>query len=839
MGSMKTYRHLVESLPSDTVVFAFGRFNPPTVGHQLLVNMVKRVAKSHKADHAIYVSRSEDKKKNPLNLQEKLKYLHLMFPNTTFVGASNDVRTFIEAAKHLNKTYKRLIMIAGSDRVPAYVDTLNKYNGKEYDFQSISVISAGERDPDADDASGMSASKMRSLAAKNQYNNTVEAGKVIPGFKSGLPSSLRDVDGRQLMQDVRRGMGLSPVKEQLWLGPNALREQYIKGEIFNVSDLVECNGVTFEIIERGTNYLRVVDNQGDVHRKWLHECHPTTTVNEDVSPGYPSEEISFKGYTTQNFHHAPEAAQAFHDTINRYGQTDPMTVLVALKATDQYLKINDIHLEDQQPPTPEEVQQWKAAHDKARESLTRIQEFLHHFQYWHDHEHELQDTLVKYNLETAGAEMADSYTPQGEQLQELSKTTLKSYLTATNKSMSSRKKDSRGRTQMQRIPVRQKGHTRAVDRLLGQQRTPQGFKSYTAEELTDQTIKSSDKIKVARVIADMLGVEQAEKMSPEAAINAGLQKIKNKKMTPELTSILKKMISLAKELHINVNMALLPKSISEDYHNMSQYSGIKKLVNPVNDEEEEDEEGEIDDQADDMQSVDHTRIGHALHPDKKDDQKAVRYMKIKYHTEQVSRDEDEEEQSDKKSDEIPTSDYKISKTGRKYPAHRVVVEEADDVEYDESDLDDIVKSVNHEDDILDVYDDNEFTIVDLDTNKIAEQVEPQPLVEVLSRIERMRAHIRFMRSASKRARRLQIALHRHSDSKTINKRARRLAVLKIKQRFAKKPVDQLTVAEKERIERVIESNPSMVNRLALKLVPKIRAIEQQRLTHPAVTKPAG
>ena len=259
---MKTYRSLMESLPAKTVVFAFGRFNPPTTGHQLLVQFVKKLARQSRANHVIYASRSQDAKKNPLSVDRKIHYLNLMFPNTNFVGASDQVRTVIEAAKEINKKYKNLIMVAGSDRVPEYEKLLNKYNGTEFHFDSVKVVSAGERDPDSDDVSGISASKMRALAAKGDFAQ----------FKRGVPSTMREIDARRLMNDVREGMGLDAIKEQIKLPFDALREKYFSGEIYQVGQLVESiNGESFEIIKRGTNYLLVKGQDGKVQSKWLHE----------------------------------------------------------------------------------------------------------------------------------------------------------------------------------------------------------------------------------------------------------------------------------------------------------------------------------------------------------------------------------------------------------------------------------------------------------------------------------------------------------------------------------------------------------------------------------------
>ena len=232
MGQMKNYRQLVKELPSKSIVFAFGRFNPPTTGHELLFKVVQKLAKSHNADHVIYASRTQDKKKNPLSVDRKIHFLKLMFKNVTFAAANDNERTFLEVAKNLNKKYKNLIMVAGSDRVSEMEATLNKYNGKEYKFDTIQVVSAGERDPDADDAAGMSASKMRAIAAKGDYIS----------FKKGLPSTVRDIDGRRLMNEIRQAMGLDPIKEDVKFRIDVLRDKYFKGEIYHIGDIVETAG---------------------------------------------------------------------------------------------------------------------------------------------------------------------------------------------------------------------------------------------------------------------------------------------------------------------------------------------------------------------------------------------------------------------------------------------------------------------------------------------------------------------------------------------------------------------------------------------------------------------
>ena len=195
------FRDFLTENKNSTIVAAFGRFNVPTIGHGLLAKKVVDTAKSFKADHIVYASRTQDAKKNPLDVDTKVKYLKKMFPGINFKAANEDVRTFIEmAAKLSEEGYKNLVMIAGSDRIEEYQKLLDKYNGKDFKFNSIKVVSAGERDPDADGAAGMSVTKMREAAIKGYFKS----------FRSGIPKTLSDKETKDLMEKVRKIM----VKEE-------------------------------------------------------------------------------------------------------------------------------------------------------------------------------------------------------------------------------------------------------------------------------------------------------------------------------------------------------------------------------------------------------------------------------------------------------------------------------------------------------------------------------------------------------------------------------------------------------------------------------------------------
>lgn len=186
------------SRQSPTVVFAFGRFQPPTKGHALVVNAVKQQAQQQGADYVIYVSKTQDNKKNPLTIQQKMSYLTKMFPGTNFVACDDSIRTPIEAVKALSQRYKNLVMIAGSDRVPSFTDLLNRYNGQDYQFDNIDVISSGERDPDSDDLAGVSGTKVRQAALDGDYETV----------RAAVPDTVSDALVQQLIADIISGMSI-------------------------------------------------------------------------------------------------------------------------------------------------------------------------------------------------------------------------------------------------------------------------------------------------------------------------------------------------------------------------------------------------------------------------------------------------------------------------------------------------------------------------------------------------------------------------------------------------------------------------------------------------------
>lgn len=272
---------LKEFLAKDTdkqpkaVAFAFGRMNPPTAGHEKLIQKVESIAKRIKGDAIVYVSASQDKNKNPLDVRTKIKYLKPLYPNVQFKPATGNTRTFMEVLKNdLNKKYSDVYMIGGSDRISEFKKLITQYNGKDYDFDKTEVMSAGARDPDAQGTTGISGTKMRLFAVKNDYNN----------FRKGLPVKMKDADGKKLFKDLRTAMGIKstygfgvqmkPTMSLEDFEKQELRQEYMEENVFNIGDYVEnMNDCTIgKIIKRGTNYLVYEMEDGGVQKAWLHEC---------------------------------------------------------------------------------------------------------------------------------------------------------------------------------------------------------------------------------------------------------------------------------------------------------------------------------------------------------------------------------------------------------------------------------------------------------------------------------------------------------------------------------------------------------------------------------------
>jgi len=266
--------------------FTLGRLNPPTTGHEKLLDSLAKQAGRN--DYFVFVTQSQDKKKNPLSYNAKVKHVRKMFPrHARRVMINKKIRTVFDVATFLyEKGYRSVVMVVGSDRVNEFQTLLNKYNGKDgqhgfYNFKSLDIASAGERDPDAEGVSGMSASKMRSFASDNDFAS----------FSQGLPSSMSNKDAKKLFMDVRSGMGLKEetvFKRHVELEPlSETREAFVRGDLFDLGDTVVVKNTeeVGTLTHLGSNYVIVQLSENKVVRKWLDDVEK---LEESSEP--PSEE---------------------------------------------------------------------------------------------------------------------------------------------------------------------------------------------------------------------------------------------------------------------------------------------------------------------------------------------------------------------------------------------------------------------------------------------------------------------------------------------------------------------------------------------------------------------
>ena len=393
---MKNFRQLVKELPSSTVVVTTGSFNPPTAKHELQFKLVEKLVEKHNAQHVIYI------KEEGLPTDRKTHFLSLMFKPFNYVPLKG---TLNEEVTKLKAKYKNVIVVG---------DTVKGKLAES--VQSIPF----------DDAE---TSKIKSMVTKGDYYS----------FKKLMPASTRDIDAKRMFNEMRQVYGLEFLKEDVKFSIDALRDKYFRGEIYHIGDIVESAGEQYEIMDRGSNYLVVVNNTGDLSRKWVKDvslveakkldkacwkgykaiglknkngrqvpnCVPESVLNPNDPHGdyqakkkvlldlgknkdvdqshvqqrnldldkeykklneqHDDKQISYKGYTTSNFHHVPELVKAFK--LAAADAKDPVAMLNAVKTTDAYL---DIHNLTGNNPTIDQVKNWKYAHIKAKEALQKI-----------------------------------------------------------------------------------------------------------------------------------------------------------------------------------------------------------------------------------------------------------------------------------------------------------------------------------------------------------------------------------------------------------------------------------------------------------------------------------
>ena len=257
-----------------SISVTFGRFNPPTVGHEKLLNKVAQQAKSTGGEYRIYPSRSEDPKKNPLDAGTKIGFMKQAYPDhANAIQNNEEMRTIFDVLTTLDgEGYSSVNLVVGGDRVSEFNSLAQKYNGDIYTFDEINVVSAGARDPDGEGVEGMSASKLRKAAAEDDFDS----------FRKGMTKSLGKDGTEKLYSTLRQAMQVEEFDDfaeasyDLYeiaprLDPQGLREAYFNQNLFEVGSFVENSntGIVSKVVSRGSNYVISIDERDGIYRSWL------------------------------------------------------------------------------------------------------------------------------------------------------------------------------------------------------------------------------------------------------------------------------------------------------------------------------------------------------------------------------------------------------------------------------------------------------------------------------------------------------------------------------------------------------------------------------------------
>jgi hypothetical protein len=295
-----------------TLTIAFGRFNPPTTGHEKLLDTVANIA--DKGEYRIYPSRSNDPKKNPLDPDTKITMMRRMYPKhgERIVNDAGS-KTIFDVLKQAHADgYSGVNIVVGSDRQAEFQKLATKYNGDLYDFKNLNIVSAGERDPDAEDVTGMSASKLRKAAAEGDFET----------FRKGTPKSLDDKEARKFFMTLRKSMKVEEGFSIWEIAPKfdleGLRESYINNEVYRVGDIVENSntGLVGKVIRRGANYLICVTEDNLMFKSWIKDV---VNVNEWINPsGVPAKQREVGTDAHREYVMKMIGAKGIKNFINKY-----------------------------------------------------------------------------------------------------------------------------------------------------------------------------------------------------------------------------------------------------------------------------------------------------------------------------------------------------------------------------------------------------------------------------------------------------------------------------------------------------------------------------------------
>jgi hypothetical protein len=849
MDQMKDYKQLIKELPSNTIVCAVGEFNPPTVGHELLVKTVKNLAEQKHSAHVIYTSPS---KNSLIQEDKKAHYLNLMFPKISFKSLNES--NLQEAITELHKKYKKIILVVGTDQITE----MRK-------LQNVELIPV-DKDPEADNT------KMKQFASKGIYEE----------FKKKLPSTIRDIDGKRLMNEMRTGLGLEPIKEQIVFVKDKLREKYFRGEIFNEGDIVESNGEKFTIVKRGSNHLLLKESTGKLISKWIQDVKPTEEkeMNESsLNPNDPHGDYKAKSKALQDLSMNKDVDQsavqqrkldldkeyakhkAVKEAVIQPNGTDKIDTKTSEPTSDvgkfpektvkkgmitfyNYTKAQKIkeekhkgkesqadHKKDNESDIDADYDSHKADKKEVGHTLVspggqdnlRRRKVKYHL--GEQHGFEIAKKIMKKGMTSYGKESGHENTAQHIETDPehtaKQKALAKSFLskmqsvaenvTPDPKSNEVAKANLMAKHAKEKESLADK-HAREKDALkesefeigLAHNRTTKmSYKTITADNAKHAIQKANDNPKKDHSLVHLYDYDKQSFHNPKTGKKmkdqfheSALEKFRaaaaeREKKHDEIERKRKEDAAQGKE-----NMSGAIDRLEKHLKQESPTTLSKKPFDPFFEEEELAERAKV----------------------------RKKFINGEWVVDMKNTVDENYDQTI----EVATP--------------QTAIETSEENDIDDKEIEAMIGNLSDEE-IMDEYGEDELGLVDDETGeeipKSAEEdaLDEQAIMEVLSRIERMKAKFRIRRTAAKRERATKIALKRYSNTATINKRARRLAIKLMKQRLLRgRDVSKLSVGEKERIERTLEQRKAVIGRIATRLVPRVRKVEKARMSHSKYTQ---
>jgi hypothetical protein len=711
--------------------------------------------------------------------EKKEQYLKLMFPKTKFKSVNESkISNLLE---ELSKKYKKIVIVAGSEQVAGL---------KKLVKENTQIIAINEKNPDSN------YTKMKQLATKGLYEE----------FKKKLPSTIRELDGRRLMNDVRVGLGLEPVKEQLVLVKDKLREQYFRGEIFNEGDIVESNGEQFTIVKRGSNHLLLKEESGKLVSKWIQDVKPMEdkVMNEGVIQQNGSDKLDVSTSDT-GAKAEPKPIGKVKGFITFYNfdakdsvkeQTDP----VAKERMKAQLSLKHA----------KEKESLAAKHTQEKENL-QTEETLDELS---------TDLLARYKTGAAASAKASdasgNYAKGDKRFKGINK--------ATNKQFDNDLKK-HGQLKEEHIVHVDDGskygeepHDKDVEHVMSGAKTHGGefdghsdkgayfkFKSHTdARNFADHVKRAPHKSVHADLHEETI-VEGAYEDS-EGHLDKADKAQRNKDMFSH-----------------HMHMADHHDSLSQWHDSKGRSASAEKHANKAADHEE----------------MAHTIKNKSVSEETElEESRGHKIIATKLKNIETARKAFSGENA-----VCPKCGKHECACGEQRPGVGTDSTMSKDPffkeEFTDEEIEEMVNSVTDED-IEDLYEEDEIVLVyDDDGEEIPplQEEAKYDLMEVLSRTERMKGKMRLRKTSAKRGRSTKIALKRFSNPATINKRARRLAIKLMKKRMLRgRDPTKVSVGEKERIEKTMAKRKDIISRVAQKLVSRVRKVEKSRMSHGKVTK---